>query len=278
MTIRTVSLILVDTDRPQESAACLYALKLAEMTKAHLAVCIGVPPLFIASATPFAEIGVWVEQENSERRRAAKAACELILAAAALRGVTASSQINADAYDPIFPHLVQFARVSDLSVVQVPDDHKTLQHDLIIELMMTSGVPTIVVPRSWKTTGAIKTAVVAWDGTAPAARAVRDAMPLLEQADVVEIVSVHGEKDLPDQVAGTEIAKHLARHCKQVQTSDLPVQDKNVAATLRQHAHLGRVDLIVMGGYGHSRFSEFVMGGVTRDMLKHVEIPTLLSH
>ena len=278
MTIKSISLIFIQENQPQNSAACAYALNVAEAANAHLAVCIGVPPLYVPLDAPSMEVSVWAEQENKERKIAAELASGQIEAAAAGRGISAGHEIVGDAYDPIFPRLVQFSRVSDLCIVPAPDKNAPIQHDLVVELLIASGVPVIVVPRSWAKARPFASAVVAWDGSGPAARAARDALPLLHMADSVEVVSIHGEKALPGQLEGADIATHLARHCKKVEASELPVQNGNVAQTIRQHAHIVHADLVVMGGYGHSRFREFILGGATRDMLKHIEIPTLFSH
>ena len=79
-------------------------------------------------------------------------------------------------------------------------------------------------------------------------------------------------------MSGADIARHLARHCREVSVNMLPTLEAGVAATLFQHASLSRADLLVMGGYGHSRLREFVLGGVTRDVSVQTAIPTLLSH
>lgn len=278
MSLKTISFIFMQEAEAPGAAACAYVLGLAEAAGAHLNVGIGVSPVIVPIDTPAAELMIFVEEENKQRKEAARRAALKLEADAAARGVAASHEIDGDAYDPIFPKLIRFARASDLCVTPAPRDNEPIAHDLAIELLMASGVPLLVVPPAWPGGRPIINAIVAWDGGAPCARAVRDASPLLRMADNVEIVSIHGEKDLPGDVAGADIAAHLARHCKRVVASQVPAQDKNVAQTLRQHAHLVRADLIVMGGYGHSRLRELVLGGVTRDMLKHIEIPTLLSH
>ena len=76
-----------------------------------------------------------------------------------------------------------------------------------------------------------------------------------------------GEKDIAAEASGADIARHLARHCREVSVNVLPVRDDGVAATLFAHGILTRADLMVMGGYGHSRLREFIFGGVTRDTL-----------
>jgi nucleotide-binding universal stress UspA family protein len=103
-------------------------------------------------------------------------------------------------------------------------------------------------------------------------------MPLLAAAEMVEVVSVLGEKDIAAEASGADIARHLARHCPEVCVNVLPVGEDGVAATLFAHGILTRADLMVMGGYGHSRLREFILGGVTRDTLARTDIPTLLSH
>ena len=152
------------------------------------------------------------------------------------------------------------------------------QRDIVIDMLFGSGVPLLLVPANWNKPGPIRKAIVAWDGGASAARAVRDALPLLADAEMVEVVSVLGEKDIAAEASGADIARHLARHCREVSVNVLPVREDGVAATLFAHGILTRADLMVMGGYGHSRLREFVLGGVTRDTLARTDIPTLLSH
>ena len=86
------------------------------------------------------------------------------------------------------------------------------------------------------------------------------------------------KKDITGEASGADIARHLARHCGEVSVNVLPMFEGKVANTLFHHACLSRADLLVMGGYGQSRLREFVLGGVTRDVLARARIPTLLSH
>jgi len=175
---------------------------------------------------------------------------------------------------------MRMARVSDVCIVLAPPSTEPQLRDILIDMLFGSGVPLLLVPANWNWNkpGPIRKAIVAWDGGSSAARAVRDALPLLADAEMVEVVSVLGEKDIAAEASGADIARHLARHCREVSVSILPVGEHGVAATLSAHGILTRADLMVMGGYGHSRLREFVLGGVTRDTLARVDIPTLLSH
>jgi nucleotide-binding universal stress UspA family protein len=103
-------------------------------------------------------------------------------------------------------------------------------------------------------------------------------LPFLRAAEVVEVVAVMGEKDLPTTVTGADIAPHLTRHGVNVTVRTLPALNGDVAETLRNHATLTRADMIVMGGYVHSRLRELVFGGVTQSLLKQSPVALFLSY
>ena len=105
-----------------------------------------------------------------------------------------------------------------------------------------------------------------------------DALPFLRAADTVEVVAVMGEKDLPASVTGADIAPHLSRHGVNVTVQPLPALNGDVAEALRNHATLTHADMIVMGGYVHSRLREMVFGGVTSSLLKQCPVPLFLSY
>jgi len=108
--------------------------------------------------------------------------------------------------------------------------------------------------------------MVCWDGSRVAARAIRDAIPFLRRAERIEVVIVTNERSKQDH------------HGLNVAIKRMPLGDLDVAAVLLSHAADEDVDFIVMGGYGHSRLREFVLGGVTRSMLRTMTAPVLMSH
>ena len=215
-----------------------------------------------------------LEQEDVDQRGRAEQTAAMIQREVEKLGATATVEVLSAPYDPLTPHLTQMARVSDICIMMAPSYADPQQRDIVLDMLLGSGVPLLLVPTLWNKRGP---AVVAWDGSACAARAVRDALPLLARIDSVEVLSVLGEKDLGKE-AGSHIARHLARHCREVAVKVLPVGQSGVAATLQERAMLTEADMIVMGGYGHSRLREFVLGGATRDTLARIDIPTLLSH
>src|SRR5690606_34677644 len=103
------------------------------------------------------------------------------------------------------------------------------------------------------------------DGSRAAARAVNDALPLLRKANGVELFIVANEKTADEQVLrGADIARHLARHDVKVEVETTPAADVDVANVILSHVADCSASLLVMGGYGHSRLREFVLGGATR--------------
>jgi nucleotide-binding universal stress UspA family protein len=118
--------------------------------------------------------------------------------------------------------------------------------------------------------------LVAWNGSREAARAVADAMPLLERADEVKVLSAK-PLDIGD-LSGADIALHLARHDVNTEASSSANKDIDIGDLLLNEAAQEGADLLVMGAYGHSRFRETVLGGATRHVLKNMTVPVLMSH
>jgi nucleotide-binding universal stress UspA family protein len=117
---------------------------------------------------------------------------------------------------------------------------------------------------------------VCWDGSRPAARAVADAMPLLSRARKVVVVVVAPTKI--DEMPGADVAEHLARHGLDVTVERIAWANLDVNDALLNFAADSGADLVVLGGYRHSRMRELVLGGTTRAMLTSMTVPTLMSH
>ena len=129
--------------------------------------------------------------------------------------------------------------------------------------LFESGRPMIVVPYIQKAPLKLDNVMVCWDGSRQAARAVGDAMPLLAKAGRVEIVIITNERGKQDEIEGADIGQHLARHKLKVDVKRIFAGGIDVADALLSHAADAGADFMVMGGYGHSRLREFVLGGVT---------------
>lgn len=177
---------------------------------------------------------------------------------------------------------IAHTRAADLVVASQADPEWELSgmFDAPERLALETGRPVLVVPYAG-TFGEIgKRVVIAWSGKRESARAVFDAMPLLKGADAVTLLCVagRGADGEPGAIPGTEIAATLARHGVKVTIQKSIADEISVADDiLSRCADLG-ADLLVMGAYGHSRLREMVFGGVTRHIVRHMTVPTLLSH
>jgi nucleotide-binding universal stress UspA family protein len=146
------------------------------------------------------------------------------------------------------------------------------------ELALSIGRPVLVIPRYGTFAALGDRVLVGWNASREAARAVNDALPLLQRAQQVTVLSVD-PGDHPDQrLPGADITLHLARHgvnavADQTRGADISVGD----VILSRAADVG-ADLIVCGAYGHSRLREMVLGGATRHQLQHMTVPVLMSH
>ncbi len=136
----------------------------------------------------------------------------------------------------------------------------------------------IMVPYIQKAPLKLDNVMVCWDGSRQAARAIGDAMPLLTKAKRVEVVIIANDPGKQDEIEGVDMGQHLARHGLKVDVQRIPGGDVDVADALLSHAADSGADFMVMGGYGHSRLREFVLGGVTRSIFRSMTVPTLMAH
>jgi nucleotide-binding universal stress UspA family protein len=255
-----------------------FAVAVASELEAHATgVAFAYEP--VIPATVMGGVSVdFIEAQRTENEQAAKAAASGFQAAADRAGISAAAQvvsaILADAADTFG----RMGRRFDLSVVKQPEPDLAAPEDLIIEAaLFQSGRPVIVVPYIHKGGLKLGRVMVCWDGGRTAGRAIGDAMPLLQRAKDVDVVMVTGEDRKWDQIPGADMGHHLARHGLKVEIKRI-VADGNVADTLLSYAADISADFVVMGGYGHSRLREFILGGVTRGMLKSMTVPCLMSH
>lgn len=178
--------------------------------------------------------------------------------------------------------LAMMGRHADLVVVgQVqPDEDHALVSRMIEATFMSTGRPSLVVPYVAKEARPFSTVLVGWDGGREASRAIHDALPALKKAEKVNLVVIDPHK-LGDQVGeepGADIGRHLAHHDIKIEVTSLNSGGLSAGDVLLSHAADRGADLLVMGGYGHARLREVVLGGTTRTLLNHMTLPVLLAH
>lgn len=175
------------------------------------------------------------------------------------------------------------ARLHDLSIVPMPEGDYVSQFDSLWHaetIIFGSGHPVIVLPQERKGSGpvALDRVIVAWDRSRPAARSISDAMPILQKAKHVRLLTVLGEKSIDGEGSGAELARHLALHGVDAVVDEVDAGGRTIGEVLQQQVTIHEIDLIVMGAYGRSRLREFILGGATRSMLTHPPIALFLSH
>lgn len=176
------------------------------------------------------------------------------------------------------------ARYCDLLVIgqNDPDEDLSTQRSDISEYVIThSPRPVLVVPYAGRFNSIGKRIVIAWDGSTEATRAIVAGLPFLKQARVVQVVVFNPEVNqfAHGEQPGADIALYLARHGINVEVSQQTTFDGlDVGNALLSHLADFDADLLVMGGYAHSRFREILLGGVTRTVLKSMTAPVLMAH
>ncbi|MFK4491809.1 universal stress protein [Bradyrhizobium sp. USDA 336] len=222
------------------------------------------------------DIPALVAREAAKSRGNAKALLAAFEASADKSGVRHETIFEQCAIASEAALLVDYARLRDLTIMAVPDSHDLGYAE---EVIFESGRPTLILPTGPRSRPLRLDAIcVAWDFSRTAARAVSDALPLLEIARSVRLVTVTNEKPLDSRHSGQELAKNLARHGIEVVRDEIDAEGKPIDEILASYVLSHGIDVLVMGAYGTPRWREFVLGGATRGLLSKPPIPILFSH
>ena len=216
-----------------------------------------------------------IETQRRDNAAAAKAAIDRFATATARARVSAESLSPGTNFATAGDQFGRIARHFDLST---EPESSAIEEKIVEAALFDSGRPVIVVPYIQKAPLKLDRTMVCWDGSRAAARAIADAMPLLERAGLVEVVIIANERGKQDEIEGADMGQHLARHGLKVEVKRIDYGNLDVADALLSHAANSGVDFIVMGGYGHSRLREFLLGGATRNILRTMTAPVLISH
>jgi nucleotide-binding universal stress UspA family protein len=220
-----------------------------------------------------------IESQRADNETAAEAAIKDFTAATDRAGISAEPQMLTASLTGAGDQFARMARHFDLAIVgQAQPEMSTMEQIIGETTLFESGRPIIMVPYIQKAPFKSGNVMICWDGSRTAARAVADAIPILGESSRIEIVSVTSERGKEDEIEGVDIGQHLARHGLKVDVHRISGGNIDVADALLSHAADSAADLLVMGGYGHSRLREFVLGGVTRSIFQSMTLPVLLSH
>jgi nucleotide-binding universal stress UspA family protein len=263
--------------QPQDFAAD-YAISVASTFGAHIG---GVGFIFepIIPGTVLGGVPTdLIDLQREENAKSAKAAIARFEQQTKAAGVDAETRILDASVAGAADLFARIARRYDLAVVGQAHPDGGASEELLIEgALFESGRPIVIVPYIQKSALKLDRVLVCWDGSRPSTRAVADAVPFLERSKAIEIVVVTGERK-SDALRGTNMSRHLARHGIHVEIKRVNPGTVGVQAAILDYAADSGADFMVMGGYGHSRLREFILGGVTRSILKSMTIPVLMSH
>lgn len=207
----------------------------------------------------------------------AHASMELAATAARSAGIDPETQLVSLDFLALVGRAALRAQLQDVVVVDAGGSSLRDEREIVEALLFRSGRPVIRVPASC--TGSLpKKVLIAWDGSVPAVRAVREALPMLHGAAEVQVVTVRGEKDVSNIQPADKLVRYLSAQGIAASETVLTAARRNVADALRNHALDQGVDLLVMGAYAHSRMQQAVLGGVTSELLNDSPVPLLLAH
>jgi nucleotide-binding universal stress UspA family protein len=225
-----------------------------------------------------AALAALLEIEHQRALARANAALAVFEAEARNAGISYGLQPLAGVPAEAAAAVSALARLHDLTIVlQSEPGSDTSDNAIPQEILFQSGGPVLLIPYTHKGPFEPKHIGIAWDGNRLAARALRDAAPFLARAHAITIITVNGT-EIPAEVTAETLVSHLARRGLAARIVSMSADRADIQPTILSIAADTDIDLIVMGGYGHLRLQERILGGVTRGMLQSMTVPTLMSH
>lgn len=275
-------LVIVSEAEADEPALALGEALAGLCSDCHLAAAFLTPlPDEPLAYEPTVVAGVWAEllgrarQDAEVERKKVEARLQRSAKTAELRTAEALSR---DLGRVAAVH----ARYADVAVMTRPSEGAgvELREEIIEGVLFHSGRPALIAPPGWTGTMIGKRVVVAWDASREATRALSEADDLLENAEAVTVLTVDAKSKMfghGDQ-PGANIAGHLSRRGLPAEVRNVDSAGRSASAAILEEAKKFNADLIVMGGYAHSRLRELVFGGATRDLLRTTTVPLLMAH
>lgn len=280
MSFKTI-LVHFGSERHMEAmldAAC----QMAKRNNAHLIGLFVIPKFHVDPSVAVYVPAEMLTSHKDYHRKEAQRICSAFKKKTEEAGLSSEWQLVESSTPGISSIVAEHARRADLVIVRQPDNTSDDAYilNVPVEVMMGCGRPVLIVPTDQNITELGNNILVAWNGSREAARATFDALPLLKTADRVVVhcigsgEDVAGGKTLP----GSEIASNLVRHDVTVDVKIAERADQSIGKQLITASEEQGADLIVMGGYGHSRTREFVFGGATQHIMGNMKCPVFMAH
>ena len=261
-----------------------YVLPFARAQDAHLVGLAVIPRLHMYAALTGEYASGLIDEQRSAFRRQAEAIGAEFQSRTAAEGI--SSEWRCEDAGPlgVAASVVELATGADLVVAEHAGTETAWEVLAAVpeRLLLEGKRPLVLTPQAGDGSVAAQRVTIGWKRRPEAARAAFDALPVLRNADHVEIVAVH-DGDGPNEAQeafspADDVAAALARHGVEVEIAVLSSEGRSEGEALLARAHAQGSDLLVIGAYGRSRVSEFVFGGVTRHVLGHMTLPVFMAH
>ncbi|KZL17374.1 universal stress protein [Pseudovibrio sp. WM33] len=276
MSIKTVVTL---TDTSGDQVASRVAVELSKLTDAYL---IGVVPnyetsYYLCTAGPM--------PPDYEQRLQEQSAATLNKSLEGFAkhfdgaGIDGETRVTDITLGGTFDELMHLGRLSDVIVIRQDDPTKPepMRAAMIEAMVFDTGVATLIVPHAYEKAFAPRNIAVAWDGSGPASNAAHASMSMLQNADTVSVVMITPH-DEPKHSELTDIRNYFERHGVNIHLEVMSNVSGSVSEALLSTVERLNADMLVMGGYGHSRLAQYLFGGATRRVLHEMKIPVLMTH
>lgn len=265
-------LVYLDEDQAADSR-CAAALEVVRVCGGHIHCLQVSSPTALLATGSFGTARMLAERaEDVERHK------EALETAARTRFGAAGVSWEYRRFDgDVAQTIVEQSRLIDLVVLSAERQSSTLNSfaPSAAEVLPRVRVPVLALPAQAQVLNPAGCALIAWDGSAECAHALRSALVMLKCAAEVVLATVEGER--PGISAG-QASAYLSHHGIRAEAYELPRQDRSITGALIEAVRVYRAAYVIMGAFGHGRAREYLLGGVTRDMLKSCPVPLVLAH
>ncbi|TIO05650.1 MAG: universal stress protein [Mesorhizobium sp.] len=265
-----------DANSSKIAANSVALVKQIDAALHAVAINVDIPDVSNALSTYLLDLPTKIRDVEAASRKGGRTLLEAIAKQAAHGGVTLTTQELTAPPALMGDVAAKQCRYFDVGLIGWAPANQTAR--MIAEaILFGSGRPTLLLPDSTDVE-VLRHVVVAWDGSRVAARAVADAQAFLERAASITVLTVTDEKPLPGHDIGERLAQGLRTRGLVAEAASIQAGDRSIGIAVQEEALKIGGDLLIMGGYGHSRVRDFVLGGATEGVLADLRLPVLLSH
>jgi nucleotide-binding universal stress UspA family protein len=270
---------LITHPDPNSDAVAAHAVAVARQLGADLHVLVvnvDIPPVSNALSNLLLDLPSKIREAEERSRARGAHLLDCVGRQASAAGVSLSTEEVSAGFAFLYEKAATSARYFDVDLVGWENGNPT-SRALAEAVIFGAGRPTILLPEH-QDVDTFKHIAIAWDGSRVAARAVADAQLLLARCEKASVITIVGEKPLDEPHAGEHLTEGLRKRGLQAEAIRVEAGDVPVGVTLQEQAIQRGASLLVMGGYGHSRVRDFILGGATEAVLDDLRLPVLLSH